>query len=456
MQVIDVQAPAPGLEALRAQLGDLAVISDPMGLRRKSRDFFWFSPILKTELEGRHADLIVLPKTRDELVRIASLCAIHRVPLTVRGGGTGNYGQAVPLHGGVVVDMTGLAGTVWIKPGAGRFEAGAKLIDIDRALRPEGWEMRLHPSTRAQATLGGFVAGGAGGIGSCTWGQLADPGAVIAAQVLTVEEEPRLIELRDREALKVLHAYGVNGIITEIEMPLAAWQPWAERIFAFPTLAAAARYGQVLTAAEGIAKKLVSVHDGRIPPMIRRLKPIVPAGQAMVIVMVSEPQATAAEDLAADLGGTVVFSRSNPDAEAAAFEGTGALAPLYEYTWNHTTLYAIKARPEITYLQVRFPGGRELDVLDELASTFGDEVIFHLEFQRRFGRIFVSSLPLVRFSTVERLNEIIAIIEAAGAALANPHTYRLDGAGWKQVDAPQSEFRRFADPHGLMNPGKLG
>jgi FAD/FMN-containing dehydrogenase len=40
-------------------------------------------------------------------------------------------------------------------------------------------------------------------------------------------------------------------------------------------------------------------------------------------------------------------------------------------------------------------------------------------------------------------------------AVSNPHTFVLDNAGWKRVDAPQAEFKRMADPHGLMNPGKL-
>ena len=221
------------------------------------------------------------------MIRVAAACARHRVPLTVRGGGTGNYGQAVPLAGGVVLDVGGLDRVVRTKPGAGRFEAGARLLDIDRALRPDRWELRFHPSTRKQATIGGFTAGGAAGCGSCTWGQNADPGAVIAVEVVTVEEAPRVIELNGRDILKVLHAYGVNGIITEVEVPLAPWQPWAERIAAFPTLAAAARFGFALTAAEGIAKKEIGIFDRRIPPLLKRLAPLVPAGHAMAIVMVA-------------------------------------------------------------------------------------------------------------------------------------------------------------------------
>ncbi len=443
------------LDALRADLAGIATADDAATLKLKSRDFFWFSPILKPLLDDKRAELVVLPRTRDEVIRVAAACARHRVSLTVRGGGTGNYGQAVPLAGGVLLDMSGLDRVVRVVPGAGRFEAGARLLDIDRALLPKRWELRFHPSTRKQATIGGFTAGGAAGCGSCTWGQNSDAGALIAVEVVTVEETPRVLELSGRDALKVLHAYGVNGIITEVEVPLAPWQPWAERIAVFPTLAAATRFGLAFTAAEGIAKKEVAIFDRRIPPLLKRIAPLVPAGHAMAILMVAEPQAAAMEEMIADEGGRVIYARAPLEAEAAAFEGKGAMPPLYEYTWNHTTLHALKVEPALTYLQVRLPAGGELALTEVLERSFGDELLLHLEFQRRFGRVFVSALPILRYRSPERLAEVIREIEALGGAVSNPHTYVLDNAGWKRTDAPQAEFKSLADPHGLMNPGKL-
>ncbi len=82
-------------------------------------------------------------------------------------------------------------------------------------------------------------------------------------------------------------------------------------------------------------------------------------------------------------------------------------------------------------------------------------MLLHLEFQRRFGKVTCSSLPLVRYTTRERLDVIMAELDAEGVAVSNPHTFILDNAGWKRVDAPQAEFKRMADPFGLMNPGKL-
>src|ERR1700732_4028723 len=158
------------LASLVADLGDIATVADPKIVRRRSRDFFWYSPILNEQLDGKSADLIVAPRDEAEVVRVAAACARHRVPLTVRAGGTGNYGQAVPLQGGVLLDITALSATEWIKPGIIRVGAGAKMNAIDAQLQPAGWELRMHPSTKRTATIGGFVAGGGGGLGSGQYG----------------------------------------------------------------------------------------------------------------------------------------------------------------------------------------------------------------------------------------------------------------------------------------------
>src|SRR3984893_8000671 len=154
------------LASLVADLGDIPTVTDPKIVRRRSRDFFWYSPILNEQLDGKSADLIVAPRDEADVVRVAAACARHRVPITVRAGGTGNYGQAVPLQGGVLLDVMALSATEWIRPGVMRVGVGAKMNAIDAELQPLGWELRMHPSTKRTATIGGFVAGGAGGIGS--------------------------------------------------------------------------------------------------------------------------------------------------------------------------------------------------------------------------------------------------------------------------------------------------
>ncbi|MGB7100442.1 MAG: FAD-binding protein, partial [Xanthobacteraceae bacterium] len=88
------------LAAFAGALGDVPVESDPKTIQKKSRDFFWFSPVLKRQLQGKVADLVVVPRDEADVVRVATAAARYRVPITIRGGGTGNYGQCVPVRGG--------------------------------------------------------------------------------------------------------------------------------------------------------------------------------------------------------------------------------------------------------------------------------------------------------------------------------------------------------------------
>ena len=189
----------------------------------------------------------------------------------MRGGATGNYGQCVPLEGGVVLDMAAMNAIEWQKPGWMRVQAGAKLYDIDAATRPNGWELRMHPSTKRSAQIGGFVAGGSGGAGSVTYGGMREPGNILAARIVTLEETPRVIELRGDAAQKISRAYGTTGIITVLEMPLAPALPWIDVIVAFDDFVQAVRFGHAIALADGIVKKLLSPIEWPLPQQFRRL-----------------------------------------------------------------------------------------------------------------------------------------------------------------------------------------
>jgi FAD/FMN-containing dehydrogenase len=138
------------------------------------------------------------------------------------------------------------------------------------------------------------------------------------------------------------------------------------------------------------------------------------------------------------------------------FDESPDKTPLYEYTWNHTTLQLLKTDRGITYLQSLFPAERLVEAVLEMNGTFGDEVLPHLEFIRFAGKVTASALQIVRYTTPERLDEIIAIHEAHGIMIANPHVYTLEeGSRHKRADADQLGFKHEVDPFGLLNPGKM-
>jgi FAD/FMN-containing dehydrogenase len=433
-------------------LDDLAGIpfsTVPTLVRQKSRDFFWYSPVLNAQLRDKTAEAVVMPRDEADVLRIAAACVRHRVPITARGNGTGNYGQAVPLQGGIVVDMTAMDAIEWQRPGMVRVGPGRKLIDLDRETRPLGWELRMHPSTKRTATIGGFVAGGSGGIGSVTWGGLREPGNVGMARVVTMEDTPRVLELRDADAQAVNHAYGTTGLITALEMPLAPAWPWVDLIVAFPDFMDAVRCGHALALSDGIVKKLCAPICWPIPESFLAIREHCPDGQAILIAMVAESSLAAFKSLLRQHpAGAISYEKPSDEAHGET--------PLYEYTWNHTTLQMLKRDRGVTYLQALYPASRLQDSVAEMTAMFDGEVIPHLEFIRVGGQVTASGLPVLRYSTEERLREIIAAFRAHGVSIADPHTVTLeDGVGHKRVDADQLSFKRRHDPHGLLNPGKM-
>ncbi|MFM7568616.1 MAG: FAD-binding oxidoreductase, partial [Betaproteobacteria bacterium] len=111
------------LARLQRELHGLDCDGSLSGRERASADFHWYSPVLSTALAGRLSDLVVRPRDIDEVIRVAAACVRLRVPLTVRGAGTGNYGQCVPLHGGVSLDMSALNRVMAIGDGWARVQA---------------------------------------------------------------------------------------------------------------------------------------------------------------------------------------------------------------------------------------------------------------------------------------------------------------------------------------------
>ena len=200
---------AADIAAAKASLAHLELDENPVSLKAKSRDFFWYSPVLKARLDHVVGDFAVAPRNEAEVIEVLRACYRRDVPVTTRGAGTGNYGQAMPLAGGCILHMKNMAAVREIHPGRVIVQPGCLLKDLDAATRAHsGQELRMFSSTWATATIGGFIAGGSGGVGSCRWGALRDLGNIIRLRVVTMEDEPRVLEFRGedpRVPIKPLH-----------------------------------------------------------------------------------------------------------------------------------------------------------------------------------------------------------------------------------------------------------
>ncbi|WP_299736623.1 FAD-binding oxidoreductase [uncultured Roseobacter sp.] len=441
----------PNVAAAKAALAHLDVEQNDAAIKSKSRDFFWYSPVLKARLDDVVADFVVSPRSEAEVIEVLKTCYAHDVPVTTRGAGTGNYGQAMPLAGGCVMHLRHMAAVKEIHPGRVIVEPGCLLKDLDAACKEHsGQEIRMFSSTWATATIGGFIAGGSGGVGSCTWGSLRDLGNIIRLRVVTMEEEPRVLEFRGEELARVSHAYGTNGIITEIEMPLAPAYDWVEMFVAADDFMAAARFADELANEDGILIKLATVFEAPIAKdYFQRVAPHVEKDTNLIGLMVAPHSMDGFETFLGRRPSARLIYRS----DASDWERQPGM--VFEYGWNHTTLRALKVDPSITYLQVRYGFPQHLELIEKMRDALSPEVLQHLEVLKENGKVIFAGLSLVKFTTEDRLDEIVKMHEDAGAMIFNPHRYTLEEGGRQTVDDRQLAFKREADPKGLLNPGKM-
>ncbi|SMY08089.1 FAD-binding oxidoreductase [Flavimaricola marinus] len=442
---------APNIAAAIEAMSHLEVDTKPASVKTKSRDFFWYSPVLKDRLDGLVADFVVSPRNEAEVIEVLKICYEHDVPVTTRGAGTGNYGQAIPLAGGCVLHLNLMNAVKEIHPGRTIVEPGCLLKDIDAATKEHsGQEIRLFSSTWATATIGGFIAGGSGGVGGVRWGGLRDVGNIIRLRVVTMEAEPRVLEITGEELHRVSHAYGTNGIITEIEIPLAPAYDWVELFLSFKDFTEALTYCYDLVGCDGMLIKLATVFEAPIAKdYFQRVAPYVEADDVVVALMVAPHAMSGFQTFSARYDGADVIYRSD-DHDWARHPGH-----VFEYAWNHTTLRALKVDPSITYLQVGYGTDDPISLVNKMREMFSPEVLQHVEVTRQGGRVGMGGLSLVKFSDEARLDEIVALHEAEGAMIFNPHRYTLEEGGRQSTDERQLEFKREADPKGLLNPGKM-
>lgn len=437
------------LRALAAVVGADYVIIDPTQLENNSRDCYWYSPVLKSQLDDKVGEVIVRPGTVDELVAIIGVAVRARLPITLRGAATGNYGQSVPLQGGLVLNTKRLRKILALTPDEVRVETGVVLHTIEQEARTFGAELRFYPSTLLTATAGGFLAGGSGGVGSVTWGTLWDDDNVRGATIVTVAETPQVLTITDPQELQgVIHNCGLSCVIADLTLALAPAQPWAQYVVAFDTFDAGLRCGEALAYDRKLAKRLITVLEWPIPSFFRQLvrAGASPEGKAQILLMVTIDQVELQQRVA-PFGGVVIWSSPTED-----YLKRGLM--LSDFSWNHTTLWAMKVDEKITYLQDQFDPERVHQQLRQRKERYGDQILGHIEFMKFRGTMCPQGMSLVRYQDRDQLWSIMNYCEEIGILIANPHTLYLDeDSRWNGQTLLDAKARW--DPSGLLNPGHL-
>ncbi|WP_445182077.1 FAD-binding oxidoreductase [Pseudonocardia sp. Cha107L01] len=420
-------------ERLAAVLGAERLSVDPSRIERLSVDWAHMSPILSAQLPAGRADLIATPSRAEQIPEILRVAYQLEVPVTARGTGLGNYGQAIPLHGGLLLDVSACraveevgwqADQAWV-----RAEAGVRMRDLDNAVAGHGQELRIYPSTKG-STLGGFLAGGSGGTGSITYGSNAD-GLVTALDVAPCDGSGELIHAEGEETVPYIHAYGITGVLARATVLLAPRRDWVA------VWAAAPDYPTGTDAMRALLEldpepRLVSLDEPTIVAELPRDPALDPA-RVSVRAIVAAQVADAASALLRRAGAEVLSVRT----------GLVAADRITSLSYNHSTFHLQKRHPEYFHLEVA--GTPLWDDPDAVRAIYPGTTL-HLELMRErpIGMLMAPYVsPEQVYAGMDELEEI-------GMSYHSPHNWMLD----RRLDEVRATVGR-TDPRGLLNPGKL-
>ena len=186
----------------------------------------------------RTADVVVQPRSTQQVVEIVKLAVAHRVPIVPYGGGTGVMGAALPVRGGIVVDLKGLnkvleVGAVDMAVTA---EAGVVLEDLVKALDPHGLMPGHDPWSVPIATVGGTISTNGVGYRAASHGPMGEQvlGLEVvlpSGEILTTRAVPKYASGPNLNHL-FIGTEGAFGIITKATLRVFR-QPEAQSFATF-------------------------------------------------------------------------------------------------------------------------------------------------------------------------------------------------------------------------------
>ncbi len=175
-------------------------------------------------------DALVQPINATEIRDLYGIARRHGIALIPRGAGTSGYGGAIPIDGGITVDMRRMDSIIEIDEEnlTVTTEPGISWSELQFELNRNGLDLRSYPSSALSATVGGWISQGGDGIGSLKYGSIND--SVIEVEVVL----PNGNIIRSRDMQLFCDTEGILGIIIKAKLRIKELKEIEPIVFSIP------------------------------------------------------------------------------------------------------------------------------------------------------------------------------------------------------------------------------
>ena len=414
----------------------------------------------------------VWAQSTEQVSKVLSLANENRVPVTVRGAGTGLGGLAVPARGGVVLDLTKMNKILEINI-ADRLavvQPGVVYADFQAALRPHGFFFPPDPASGVVCTLGGNVGTNAGGLRAAKYGTTRD--YVLSLEAVLADGEIMRVGARTMKTSSgydlcrlLVGSEGTLAIVTEITLKIRPIAPFkATALALFHTLEDAGRAVTEVMHSE-VTPSVMELLDGTVIKLLRDHADIdLPEGEAMLLVETDglEPNYVRFElDRVADVlkqcnAARVEVARTEEEAESlwTARKSIGGMVGAI----------GLACMPE----DITVPMSKIAEFLrrsEDMASQYGLSLFNfgHVGDGNLHTNILYDSNDPAQVERLERLvYDLHRLACDLGGTLSGEHGIGMTKAKYMDLEHDpvamkvMRTLKKALDPNNILNPGKMG
>ncbi len=451
---------------LLERLGGVCTVETADDVRAEhGRD--WWPLALRWNLAGDVAALpavVARPASTVEVAAVLALCHEARVPVTPAAGRSGVCGGAVPVHGGVALDLLGLGGVTSVDDASLVVETGAGTngAELESALRDgHGLTLGHRPQSLALSTVGGWLACRSAGQYSTRYGKIED--MVVGLEVALADG--RVIHTGGR-APRAATGPDLTQVFVGSEGTLGVITAAALRVRPVPPAERRAAFG-FTTFAEGLDACRRILRRGATPAVLRLYDPVESArvfglSHRNVLIVLDEAEPRLADAVLHLVGEECAGAERLDDALVdrwlAGRDDVSALGVLVaegvtvdtcEVAARWSALPAVHAAALAALASVE----GTLVASAHQSHAYPDGACVYLTFAGR--RDEGDSYYLDAWDAV-----VGAVLEAGGT-LAHHHGVGLNRARFLPralgpAFATLVDLKSALDPRGVLNPGKLG
>jgi glycolate oxidase subunit GlcD len=450
------------VDALRQAVGDDGCLSRP-------EELFVYECDGLTLHSGRPI-AVVLPRSREEVQRVVTLCGEHGVPFVPRGAGTGLSGGALAADA-VVIECSRMNRILEVNA-ADRYavvEPGVVNADLSKATASDGLFYAPDPSSQQVCTIGGNIAENSGGPHTLKYGTTTNH--VLGLELVMPDGE--VVQLGSATGWTpgydlvgaVVGSEGTLGVVTRATLKLEPIPERVETLLAiFHDVVAACRsVGEIIQS--GLVPAALEIIDRRtiaaVEASVYRAGLPLDAG-AVLIIELDGPSAVLGDQVErvraiTQREGATRVDVARDDAERQRFwrarKGAfGAMGRLAPDLYVHDAVVPRSALPEVL-AEVCAIGDRYGLTLSNVFHAGDGNLHPNISFDRRD--------PDELQRVVAAGAEILKLCVAAGGVISGEHgigSEKRDFIGLVFDEADLDAMKRLRaafNPDGICNPGKV-